>query len=330
MRPIVRTEEDLQSTTALPSSIKVEDLKKEIILAQEDHLQEVMGEPALSALIDSIYSSEIVSEEMSKAAQYAKDGVICFAVAKAVPQLNIHIGSSGFTVKTSTESEKATYGQVRDYQRHMFQSAQDAFNRLITFLLANASNVTDFEDSEAHNKLRTGLVSNGIEMSEGLPFKVGHFLYLKMRPFLQESADDIAVPILGTDLYDFLVEQKMTSGDFIQDGNEYLSVLILVQKAMSLHALYESFEPLRVQVSDKFYIDYLEDPVSGRTQKNVEDNARYQYLKNLEEKKTKAWSRLSQHLLDNQESYPLWTAPTTAESTARTNTKIYRGHGLPR
>ena len=341
MRLLIKTDDDLKSSVKVPDSLNLKEISQELLIAQVNHIEPILGSSFLNELLNKVHGSVPISGVIKEILPLVKAPMTQIAIAQATDLLNVRAEAGGFKVNTGDNHEVASQARVIAYKNENFKQAQQGINRLVQYLIDNVDDegLELYKDSSAYTDINTGLVANSIEFSKYIHFQLGHFLFKKIRPTVVSFEEDTIQLILGKPLYDFIVEKKAAGEDLTQTVDsvetDYSPILPIAQKAIALSSLSESYELMNIQQDmNGFYLEFERQPNSNKNRSQAKDDQRFQFINQLKGISEKEIDRLKNHLLSN--SYPLWENEQPSDDAdsadiyikAKSTDKIYPGFGI--
>lgn len=335
MKSLFKTNEDFRNFVNVPETFAFEDVRDEIISAQKKYLLPILGKEFLENVLGWVDNGNKLDDIQKKVIELCKAPVGRIAIAIAVPRLNVRAAKGGFVITTGESHQVASAWRVADYQNSYFREGQDGLSELIDFLVNDSQDVDDWYQSTAHDNLRRGIITQATDMKDFIEYEVPHFIFLRMKPIIRRIEQTKLVNVICHDLYNFLLQEMLEGGDFVDDeGDEYAGLIPLIRRAITSEAFYQGFEPLRLQFdSAGFFINYKEAIEKSGNNRPPNESERYQYLTALKQRAEEDWSALRNELESDGGNYGLWANSPCNQTNQETeilrpSSGIYPGFGV--
>lgn len=233
------------------------------------------------------------------------------AMWKAADLLNIDITDKGFQASHSSDKKPAFDWQVRNAKAALRRTGYAALEELLTYLEENQDTYPNWELSLASDNNRDLIINSAKEFNEVIT--CDRNLFVMLRPFQKHVLRSVIKPLLGADLYAYLMENIRTDA-FDPD------ILVLMEdlKIITAHYTYaDALSELPILV-DEEGVHFLNSAFSGNftgkepAASSIISNS----ISNHQRKAQSAVETLICFLNENVADYPLFETSSNYEDPA--------------
>jgi hypothetical protein len=139
LAPVLLIDENyIKNYTWLNDSVDATLLKPAILLAQDKHLQEVIGTDLYQAIINGIRNNNLSTDLQTLINDYIMIAVCWWTIYEVAPHLYIKTDNGSLMIRTSSDTQSVTDANVQDYRNQARESAVFYTNRMIDYLWKNS------------------------------------------------------------------------------------------------------------------------------------------------------------------------------------------------
>lgn len=139
LAPVLLIDENyIKNYTWLNDSVDSTLLKPAILLAQDKHLQEVIGTDLYQSIINAIRNDDLTEELQTLINDYIMISVCWWTIYEVAPHLYIKTDNGSLMIRTSSDTQSVTGSDVQEYKNQAREHAVFYTNRMIDFLWKNS------------------------------------------------------------------------------------------------------------------------------------------------------------------------------------------------
>lgn len=152
-------EEYIKNYTWLNSSVDATLIKPAIMLAQDIHLQQLLGTDLYNAILDGIRNNNLTDDLRTLLDNYIMNPVCWWSMYELIPHLYIKMDNGALAVRTSTDTQTISTSDMEGYKQQALQKATFYGNRLIDYLFKHSGTYAQYT-SNLENQLWSNYRSN--------------------------------------------------------------------------------------------------------------------------------------------------------------------------
>lgn len=181
--------------THYPVSLTFGKLEPSIRAVEREKLIALVGKPVYDYLTstDPAPNSDVLYE--------AKELVVCFSIAHALPSLRVQVQDGGLVVTDGEDKKAASVWQTDDLIEDLERRAYSAADRLIVLLDGLSPALEAWTNSAERKAEFRYTVRNAVEFSRHYAIRPDRATYLSLRRFVERAEEDDLRPILGDTLF---------------------------------------------------------------------------------------------------------------------------------
>ena len=141
MKALFITREDIVKRTALSGSIDLDKIKHFIKIAQDVHVQSILGTRLYEKIGADIIAGTLTGEYLNLVNEYVKPTLVQYSFLEFLPFAQYTIGNKGVFKKSSENGEVITSDETDRMKEATRDTAQHYSIRLVNHLRANAHNM---------------------------------------------------------------------------------------------------------------------------------------------------------------------------------------------
>lgn len=301
---------------AAPASTNFKSYRSKSELIQDKYIIPFLGLPFAEeclALLDSVDEKTALQLELISKIRYP---IAQLMLRESADIMNITITAGGYQVNEDDKKKVASANRVELLKEQLTVDGQFGIDRLMSFLEAQASEFTTWGESDARKAFKKYFIQTPAEFNTGLlGMEVGQFIFYKMVPTMDIFESRYLKPILGAELY---TEMKTKLRDSVSLG-VYAPILPLCQRALAALVFAECAVPLGIKVSERgVYITSIRNANEPQQTNALGDSDKNSIEFKHREHSTKCFEDLSNHLVENVDTYTLFKE--SSAYTSRTHT----------
>lgn len=120
-----------------------------------------------------------------------------FGLLLAVPFLNLQITNYGLKTTKTTQSENADWKDIRDLKRYLLETANEALDDALQIMEDNATDFSDWKNSEVFTYFKSSLVRHTREFQEGFDICNNRKTFRSLKNYMKEVEEQYFLPMLG-------------------------------------------------------------------------------------------------------------------------------------
>jgi len=199
MKYIIKTIEELQKYASLDISSRIETMQPYLKQAEKEVLP-LLGSAYYQQVL-AAYDSDILTEIEAAILPYIQHPIALFAYWYAVPNLNLNVGESGFTVASNANFEPASQWRVDQFRESIEQSAHDALEMLMEFIEDNSGTYAVAFD---HAFQKRFFVNSATEVNELVHTELRRIDFFKRKKDMFVIEQQNLRPVLGLTTFNAL------------------------------------------------------------------------------------------------------------------------------
>ena len=131
------TEDYIKENSEVQDTTDIKYLKKNIIVAQDIYIQQILGTELFNDIKNSIINNSISTEYRTLLENYIQPTVLYYALYKSIPFLSIKITNKSVNRKEADNAKPIDTNDVKFLQNEYLNTAEFYSERMIGFLLEN-------------------------------------------------------------------------------------------------------------------------------------------------------------------------------------------------
>lgn len=207
----------------------------------------VLGEPLYNELCER-YQAGTCTEEWKKLLDAVQYPLVNHAFHRAIPKLNVAFtAGGGAQVMVSGQAEIASKDRVEGLRRSVLADAHEGIDQLLLLLEADARSTTPVFDelwqkSEYYFRYEGSLFSTADAFDRCVSINGSRERFVQLRPEIELAEQMYIRPTLTDELTDALIEAGASRGDGDEARPAYLTLLVVVRRALALYVAYRDSE----------------------------------------------------------------------------------------
>lgn len=241
-RLLISSEEELRDNTGVSMALTVDNLKPHLTFSRaEDEIIHVLGDTLYDDLVTA-YDEDALSEDMEKLLPYVQKPLANLAVYYYMQEGGITISNEGVT----TNRDKAAYQwQQEKGERFYLDTAYQALDRLIRFLLVNKADYPHWDGSAYHAAEQGALINSAEGFQQYVNIRKSYRTYRALLPVLLNCEDKYLRPLMGDTLIDAL-KAAVKADDL--DADEKL-LMKRLEPCLAFLTMAEAVEDLNMELT---------------------------------------------------------------------------------
>jgi len=245
------------------------------ILLEEENMIELIGKPVMDkaqAHYSSVnYNTAGEYALLDNLVHYIQLPVAYYATHNYASHSDVTHGDDGRKVVIDSANEKMAWEWMiaRDDEATL-NKAHKTTDRLISFLDANAANISEWKDSDAQKLARSLFINTAKQFSDIFPIDNSRRFFIKILPFIRESERKHLLPVLGKTRYDDM-KAAILSGDFTDKED----MLLLIRVPLVYYALSLAVKRLSISIlPNGIFQDYISDRITMKAKQPAPTDVR--------------------------------------------------------
>lgn len=188
------------------TTVDFELLESFIDVAEKNEIVPIIGQDLYNVLNGASGSGD--EADYSKLLPYIQRPVVYFALAKAVPILDVKLTPNGFAITSDGNLAPASKDRVSAFREGVEEAAYDGIESLLAYLFENKE---DFPEYSA-TTVRNHLINNAVDLDSYFNTHRSRRLFMKIEPMISRvEIFDIAAEISKDMLDDIIAKNKTDS-----------------------------------------------------------------------------------------------------------------------
>ena len=332
---------ELNDFIRVPGSLDIEYMRPAITAAQNNHLNEILGEELSAYLL-----TEVVPDPEASGVEYidrelltrVREPLAHLSVIAAIPMINLKVGAGGLTSTNNEKESTVQWWQYRDFKKALQSNAVAALDRLLIFLEKKGGQFEDYEGSAAQKANNANFVNTTAKARALLPVVKSPYVLRAMRPAMQRADELVLKRTLTPALYTALKDLSAAGDAWTITAIDYEPLRPHVE-AVEMHlAFAESLDEGAISWTEEYgvYVPIIaEVETAGRLQQSTMQQ-REELSRKHSTYAARAVNELAELLKGNPDDFPLYAPATTAAkpfikqgAEEKKEQNIYKGIGLP-
>lgn len=161
-----------------------------------------------------------------------------FAMALALPVINIQITNSGVRTTENEKSSPADWKDLRDLKRSVLETANEAMDQAFEIMEANESSFPDWVNSNQYTVFKSGIVRHTSTFQNWFDIQNSRKTFMALKPYMSEVEEQYLMSFFGQCTLDFI---KANSSDPIVQRVQELTQKAVVAFTISKAAVAGTF-----------------------------------------------------------------------------------------
>lgn len=187
MATLIKTTEDLKKYASTAFNFTFENISPYVKMVERDHVKAVIGED----LYDAWSATAPTDPEPLKVYELVREASANLALFIYTPIGSVNIGDNGILIATNSNSQPATWYQIRDLQRSLVNLGFSALDEALKILEANQSDFPEWVSSDAYSVFKELVVPKTSDFDTYFNINKSRRTFMALRPYQLEVQNQI-------------------------------------------------------------------------------------------------------------------------------------------
>lgn len=196
--------EELQAYVSVDSTLTLETLKPHMRRANRQTAELIGGR--LWEILAAAYKANRFTPRLERLLPVAQECVAHYTMLYFAPAANIRLSDAGMHSRESADSPRPYRYERREYLQSLFETAEEAAERLLQVLEKHERDYPEWHQSESCTLLRGTFVRTAADMQQHVNISNSRKMFVELKPFLQNVEGQIRAA-LGAKLFEQIKEE---------------------------------------------------------------------------------------------------------------------------
>jgi len=242
MKVLIRTESELKEFTGVSMALSIESLSPHLAFSwAEDQLISILGQTLYENLL-SAYADDTLEQtanaKLKVLLPYAQKPLAALAVYSFMQEGGVMISDQGIT---ADRDRSAFQWQQQKAETHYLENAYRSLDRLISFLISNKSDYSNWSDTAYHSSQGNLLIGSPALFNEHINIRSSYRTFVALLPHLHQVQERQIASLLGDEFLADILSK-------LQD-EKYKDLLKYLRPALAFLSMAEAIEVLHIELT---------------------------------------------------------------------------------